>query len=319
MSGDRDQSWLERNSADLALLSAVALVGSACYLSGYWMSFRINILEYMAITDFVKAAALPMSAVLLALATGAALAQPSIGRAMPPGAGQHTPFGRWLNSHKSQIAAAYVVLIAVVAFFDFKAKWRVLEMLVPPFVAVALWVRGAVLAGLVPNASIRLTVLALLCTTPFSAYFTGQNDAAKVIDGSAYSFAIPTAEAELALPLHAAATYPRFLGHAGEVVFLWNPLNRAISISKIDAKQPLVLMTCPDSAACKTAKIRASAVPSSVPTSASASVAAPSMPLAAASGLAASGATSGSTASAATQGATASRLKRMALGHAKPY
>lgn len=265
MSEVQEKNWLERNSADLTLLSAVALFSSGLYLVGYWMSFGVDILEYMALTDLAKAAVVPVSSALMAIFVGIALQQSSLGDVMPPGGGKDSPLGIWLNARKGLIGRAFIFVIALIAFFDCHEKWLVLGALIPPFLSIALWSQSSVFAGLFPSTQLRSGALILIAAAPFTAYITGQRNAERRMGGVAYQFVVPTAETELREPLHPAVNYLRFIGHAGEIVFLWNPLNKAVSITKLDAKQPIVLMSCPGSPACKPAKAAAQATPAASP------------------------------------------------------
>lgn len=148
----------------------------ACYQLGYWGELDINVLQFIGIPDLAKLALQPLLIGVAASVILSVVADLTISRILPPGAGSQTPtglalkrFGRWI--------LAFGLLLGVVlgVFLPSPSKWYVVSTIFG-LCSVALC-QIPQLAALLPEPRIRQVVLYLLVTTPLWGFADGSDAA----------------------------------------------------------------------------------------------------------------------------------------------
>jgi hypothetical protein len=232
----------KRSFADLtkylSVLSAYSVGISVLYLWGYWGVFDIKILEYLSLSDVVKAAALPMLWVVVGATLGALLGEAMFG----PGGSAHgtTTWKPNLSARSARLLrwlllGLYSLIVVVLLLWDFLGRWQLLSLWIglPIFYAVG---KHGILMEFIPNDSARAAIVVISLLVPASMYERGLRAGSDVAEGREFDYLVSQATAVPALtPL----TQPRFLGHAGDVYFIWNPVTRALTLTKLDSKAPL--------------------------------------------------------------------------------
>ena len=226
----------ELSSPLLYVVAGVTFAASAAYQFGYWLPFHIDIFSFLGTDDVIKAAVVPVMGGLLAMALGAFLgAMSPVRDALPPGAGRHTPIGVWMNRHMNFLFLLWCLmgLALLVLFAEERPQvWYVLAM----FIAVPTtvyseridWVRAWI-----PNHAARTVIVGLVASCLPYSYANARLKADAIQKGNEFHFLVPTAETVLALdPL----ARPRFLGHVGGYVFLFEPRTNTVAIQKFDEK-----------------------------------------------------------------------------------
>jgi len=221
----------------LSLLSAYSVGISVLFLWATGGVFNVKILEYMSLSDVVKAAAGPMVWVVVGAALGALAGEAIFG---PDGPGKST--AKWANPLSrratrrlvSFLTALYALTIVVLLSWDFHGRWQVLSLLIClPFAYLA--GKHRILAEFVPNESARAGLAVVAILVPAAMYERGLRAGADVAEGREYDYLVPAVSVAAA---SAASTQPRLLGHAGDVYFLWNPVSKSLTLTKLDSKSP---------------------------------------------------------------------------------
>ncbi|HEX7893853.1 MAG TPA: hypothetical protein VF447_06660, partial [Terriglobales bacterium] len=210
----------------------------------------------------------PLGIAMAAFVIGALVSHMTHRDKLPYGGGQHTPISRWLRGHMRLLGVLWMAALWLIYFTHWPYQWLALGFLVSPVISIVVTEQGA-FQDLIPSLQARSTFIFLLATAPFWAYGAGELKAQAVRSGAAFDFVVPGSEGTLASPARPPKTYLRYVGHAVEVIFLWNPSNDAVTISKLDAKEPVVLLSCPVAPRCSEA-VNPSGQPSPVKVAASA-------------------------------------------------
>ena len=228
----------DKTAKYLAALSLYALCVGCVYLWGYWTPFNVNILEYVALADIAKAAALPVITLAASTAVGIIASDFLLGTALPPGGGRDTPTGIWLNRKLRWIVPLYGISIAVLWSSGLTAKWDVLGWLIGMPCAVAAQ-RLGFLVNVVADNRVRMCLTMLLFLTPPLAFSSARHQAVLVLSGVAFDYVLLPADGAVLPTSEIAKTRTRYLGHAGEVVFFWEPDRSSLTVTKLDSTHPL--------------------------------------------------------------------------------
>jgi hypothetical protein len=197
----------------LALITPYSLLVSLLYLFGYWGSFGINILEYIALSDVLKSAMSPLlySSLLLFIgfSIGNLLSVPII-KYMPPGGGKDLPEAKYFRWMFRGVMALIAVVIAYKIFFESgNYRWFSIAALsmviIPSIVGNASYFENAI-----PIKQIRVLIINVFLSVSFYAFGWGAIDAelAKNNDNT--------------LKINEVVSEYSYIGWAGDFLFLWN-------------------------------------------------------------------------------------------------
>lgn len=212
------------------------------YLWGYWSPFNINILEYLGITDIVKAAAYPVASSFAFLAFGALIGEFIGPRSyLPSGGGTNSPVAKFLRKHSSAFWICYILITLAILFLAPSQKW---QFVLPVLFALPLTsyvTQRKFLSTIIPSEQIRSLCVFLLAILPFYAYGQGRQMAEGIIGGSKYDYVLSPIDGVSIYPKEDFAKNPRFIGHASDSLFFWQPQNSTLVISKMQEGKPLVI------------------------------------------------------------------------------
>jgi len=223
-----------------SLLSAYSIFIGVLYLWGYWSVFHVPILEYLSISDVVKAAALPMASACAFAVFGNLTATTLVG---PHGAAKglalrvgHVAqrFGFWLG-----VLSALAVAMAFL--FEFEYRWSVVTLVVisPLMYAAG---RTGFLGDVIFNAEMRAVLLVVAISMPSTMYEHGRAAAHEVTGGTAFDYVVLAGTTSTSSDNLTPLQRLRFIGHAGDVYFLWNPVTTALTLTKLDSKAPIEIV-----------------------------------------------------------------------------
>jgi len=200
------------------------------YLWAYWSKFSVNILEYLAVTDVLKHAAFPIASAVLSVAIGVALGSVFGTDTLPPGGGKATPVGRVLKKYKKTIFLVGMVVVLVLYIFKPPQYFSIGPTLAGLLLAIPLGNLPQV-QRLFPD-NIRYAVVFFLSALPLLAFGIGDSRADAIVDGSRFHFLMdPALEPSASL---------RYIGHAGEEYFFYEPRAKAVVLMKRPTDKPLM-------------------------------------------------------------------------------
>ncbi len=205
------------------------------YLWGYWTPFNINILEYMSLADVLKTTALPIATSIVGMAAAVLLTyvEDAIDRRI-----ESSGIKRWTFRIVRMVLLGLSAVILVAIFL--RAKWAALPFIATVPIAMGVF-RLDKFKQLIPNHHLRLITAVILVAIPLGSLSFGMIAAAAIRDGTEFTYVVSevpgTNVPENATPLQRL----RFLGHAGEFIFMLDPTKDAIIFSKVESGKPLIL------------------------------------------------------------------------------
>lgn len=231
----------------LAVLTPYSLVVSLLYLFGYWSSFDVNILEYIAISDVIKSTLTPLLYAFIFVAFGVALGSAvnaPLAKFMPPGGGRHRPEAKhfrailWLG-----LGVLFASICYVVFFQSGNSRWlrvAALAMMLMPFL-----IGDASFAkGYLKHDQLRVVVINILASLSLYSFGWGASDAQSV-----------KSEGHL-ISINGKDTGLTYVGWAGDFLFLWNQSkNSVVAYSKssiqfienvVEPDKPLISLLDPE-------------------------------------------------------------------------
>lgn len=229
----------DRVANSLYFASLYFVTVGVLYLWGYWVPFGINILEYLTLSDILKATAYPIATALLLTAVGAAIGEALVNRDhLPSGSGRDTVIGRFLRRFAPILQLLYVGGTVALFLFGPVEKWRTLPILLA-FPIYAFAKQTNVLTQAIPHESPRSVVIYVLAVLPTLAYGHGTLAANKIQTAQAFTYVISE------LPGYPAGTntqtQPRLIGHAGDHLFFFDPVKTAVVVETLEPGRSLVL------------------------------------------------------------------------------
>lgn len=229
----------EKVASQLYFASLYFVTVGVLYLWGYWTPFGINILEYISLTDVLKATAYPIATALVMTAIGATFGEGLTPKStLPPGGGRNTKVGVVLRKLGPFLAAVYVVGTGLFLAYGPVDKWNILPVMLA--LPVYMFAKEAgFLRQLIPHEAPRSIIIYVLASLPPLAYGRGVLDADKIQSGQAFTAVLSQ------VPGYTSSNEPgkqlRLIGHAGEIVFLFDPTKDAVVVAKLESGKPLVL------------------------------------------------------------------------------
>jgi hypothetical protein len=205
-----------------------------CYLWGYWSVFDINILQYAGITDVAASALYPMMLALAFISVGYLSSQTFANKThsrvfevFPPPEEVISIF----RKHGGIIITLYVVCCALFIALAGQIKWMALPVLiaVPMTFIVMNKLRFAV-EGFSRSAQ-AMTLFGIIFL-PIYGFGQGKVGGEIILDGIHFTY-LSSSEGGPDVPKSQSPIDAlRFLGHAGEFDFFYDPKLLSVSVSK---------------------------------------------------------------------------------------
>ena len=237
----KPKSPKERVGTYLYFLSLYFVTVAVLYLWGYWSAFNINILEYLTLADIVKSTAFPIASAFGLVTLGVAFGHLTMRDVPPPRDGRSwSKIRKVVCEYPHQILAFYILITVAILIFGPIYKWYVLPPLlaIPPYLLAS---KQEILSTIIVEQHDRSIVLMLLAVLPTFAFGTGRMNAQYIIDGDRFDYVLSPIE-QIQVPENAEPTKRlRFVGHAGDFLFFFEPVTSGLAISKTNNGQTLVL------------------------------------------------------------------------------
>lgn len=222
-------------------LGPYAIVVSSLYLWGYWGAFEVNILEYIGISEIVKAAIYPIASGFAFFAIGAIFGEalsPTLH--LPPGGGANTSVGRLLRKLAPALVTMYLVGITLLFLAGSVEKWRTLPVLFAIAVYIPLKSTNFLRAEFESDGARSIVIFLIAALVPF-AYGRGVLEANDVLEGKKFAYSV----AELpGVPVAATAKpgeRPRYVGKASDRYVFYDPVGRSTSFIAASELKTLTL------------------------------------------------------------------------------
>jgi hypothetical protein len=222
----------ESTTTSLALkywLGPYAIVVSSLYLWGYWGAFEVNILEYIGISEIVKAAIYPIASAFAFFAVGVVLGEvlaPTLH--LPPGGGANTTVGKLLCRLAPILVTTYLLAVTILFLVGPVEKWRTLPVLFAIAVYLPLKSTDLLRSEFKSDGARSIVVFLIAALVPF-AYGRGVLEANDVVEGKKFSYSV----ADLpGLPVAATARpseRPRYVGKANDRYVFFDPVGKSTS------------------------------------------------------------------------------------------
>jgi hypothetical protein len=231
------KKWLLEN---IYFISLYFIVTGSLYLWGYWPNFGIDLLEYIAITDIIKITAYPISISAIAVGATVIIANAFVkktiteNRLLNPQHSDVPPTDQDKISKRLEAIAWITAPLAVIIMIALALINKTFILTIPILIAtpLAYWaVGGSYLSDQIPNGAIRKTVTFFIVFLPFLSYSYGAGRAEDILSGQRFYYVISGFEN---YPKNQQANESlRYIGRAGEHIFLYNSANRSTIISKV--------------------------------------------------------------------------------------
>ena len=207
------------------------LATGTLYLWGYWSKFKINILEYIGLTDVIKLSAYPIATGFFFLLVGIILGEISSPN-LSVGAGNQTKIGVFLNKAKPFLIVTYWVILVFLLIWDNDyEKWGYLPFLLafPCYLQAKNYL---LLNDLLPNESVRSVILFAAFLLPGYAYGFGRTHAQDILKGTKYQYVVSSFNGLEDRKSNKIEEQYRYIGMVSEYIFLFNPISSSIIIAK---------------------------------------------------------------------------------------
>lgn len=231
----------ERVSTYLYFSSLYFIAVGILYLWGYWASFDVNILEYLSLADILKSAAYPIASTFIFFIFGALEGHLlSSGPTPKQGGGQNTRIGKVFKKWFPLLALMYCIGTFTLLLFGPPQKWSVLPVLIA--IPVSLLIdRHGLFKSMIPESKFHFALVLLLVTLPIFSYGLGILNAATILDGVDYKYVASQIDG---IPISDDADPSqrlRFLGQAGDFLFLLHPVKNTLIVMKYEQAKILQL------------------------------------------------------------------------------
>ena len=228
----------EKIATYLYFLTIYAVTVGALYLWGFWSTFNVNILEYMSLSDIIKSTIYPIGYASFFLGVGISIGL--TGDSLPPGGGRDTRTGKFLNKSLPVILPLYAAGTVALIIFGPITKWYVLPGLIGCPLCFIAGERG-LFNQVIRHEKYRAIFSMMIILLPIYAYGEGRMNADSIKTGKNYDYVESTTEGTNIAPNAIPAQRLRLLGHAGEFIFLLQPSDEAIVMTKLEPSKALVL------------------------------------------------------------------------------
>jgi len=203
----------------IGAVAYVIFVG-VLYQWGYWGTFDINILQFMSVSDVIRSFLYPFLAGMFFYLIGALISYRG-NRILPEGEGRETPIGRFLNKYIFVLNILFSILVLIVLIYGGPGRWFVAAAITIPLLT-AMISRKEWVHAVLPDMELRRAVTFFGVAFPILAYAHGASKAEWVLKDYSYT------EARIG----DSNTRFKYLGHAGDYVFLMSMDNATINMRR---------------------------------------------------------------------------------------
>lgn len=240
-------------SSKIYLASLYFITVGVLFLWGYWPTFGINILEFLDLADILKVTAYPIAVLVLTSGAGAAIAHLASPPPEPTNSRQGQPSNRsianhptrrflypafdFLDSYPKTLKVIFVLALAILFLGDWRYSWAV----IPGTLSIPLALLLAdqkIVCDTFKNSRVRSMMSLLIPVICIGAYGLGKIQSANVINGHAYIYATSEIKGH---PFKSVDFALRYIGHAGDHIFFFNPTDKTTLIVKLEDDTPLAL------------------------------------------------------------------------------
>ena len=197
----------------LATLTPYSIVVSLLYLFGYWSSFDVNILEYIAISDVVKSALKPLFSALIFIVLAATLGNiisAPLTMYMPPGGGKHLPIAKYFRAILWIGLGLLLIIIFYQIFFESGGyRWLRIATLSMGFTVVLVG-NASFAKEYLKHDKLRKLVVNVLASLLLYSFGWGAVDAQNVKNEDHF------------VSINGKETKLTYIGWAGDFLFLWD-------------------------------------------------------------------------------------------------
>ncbi len=225
---------VEVAKASLIFLTPYSVFVGCLYLTGYWMTFNVNIFQFAGISDVVGSAFLPLLFAIITMMLGCTIGT-LFGLKRGVLVGKKYRLRRssqdFVDKHLALFATAYIIFCVVIGLSDWAYKWPIFSALATLPMMSYLLAKEFVLPDLAMRDRI-LIVFALVFMLPM-AYGVGSDAGRHIKSGDRYFYVVSSGEPKIAPKNLTPQTALRFIGHVGEYDFFYDPVADAVTIEKI--------------------------------------------------------------------------------------
>lgn len=231
----------ERVSTYLYLSSLYFVTVGTLYLWGYWNTFNVNILEYLSLADILKSTAYPIASAFMFFLIGMLIGSQPPRRRLQHGDGQNTRIGKLLKRLRPYLIAVYFAGLYILLFhFNSPQKWNYLPILIA--LPLSLFVNNnGLFESQIPPGNYRITIIMLIVALPTFSYGYGVLNSAKIVDGKEYKYVVSQVDGVNMSDDADPSQRLRFLGQAGDFLFLLHPVKNTLVVMKYEQAKVLQL------------------------------------------------------------------------------
>lgn len=203
----------------LAVLTPYSLVISLLYLFGYWSSFGVNVLEYIAVSDVLKSALYPLLYASASIVIGVGISNLLIApmtKTIPPGAGKDLPEAKYVRGLFWGVFLLLILAILYIIFFESGlTRWLSIGTL---FMLPATLIVGDALFAeeYIKDKKKRSTIVNAMLFVLILSFGWGAMDAEKV------------KKSDQVVIINGKKSENSYVGWAGNFLFLWNQNKNSI-------------------------------------------------------------------------------------------
>jgi hypothetical protein len=220
-------------------LAVPFLVGvGACHSFGFWGYFKIDVLQFVGLSDLAKLAVYPLLFLAVSTLITMALTEVALGPVFAPGGGNQTAVGRFgFKYWRILVAGDLALLVAVVLLVPEPNKWYLICMFLPILSTPLTHVQSII--ELIPNPRVRAVVLLHVLLLPCLSFAYGRVTAISLASGDAPLYVDVERSG---LPLRSDLSAPViYLGKLGETYVFLERKTGWIALVKPKDDVPLIL------------------------------------------------------------------------------
>ena len=239
----------EQNENDQQMKGLLAYCSSAyffsvaaLYLWGYWSPFKINIFEYISLSDAIKITAYPIASLLILIAIGMLMSDILLPNGFISEATISALKKKKLYSLTRHTPSIYILATLTFMLIGPVSKWKIIPVLIAIPISATLKELG-ILKNLIKSERNRTTVLFLLSFLPPTAYGQGTLRANDIISGKAYTYVASDLPEHKATLGSSTGLLLRYVGKAGDQYFLYNSAAKSLVIISMSKAEYLELKT----------------------------------------------------------------------------